>query len=480
MTPIRNRARLPAFLCLLGLFIHGGYYPAHGDQLPASVTSLLDKYGIPLSAVSIDIREADTNRSVTSLNSDQARNPASVIKLVVTLAALEILGPDYQWETRYFVDGRLNGDVLEGDLVIEGGGDPFITSDRLWHQVMSIRERGIRTITGSLVIDNSLFNTPAHDRAAFDKQPTRLYNVGPSALLTNFSATRFVIYPIGNRVAVLADPPLADMVVNNRLNPAQGKCTSKNSGWTYGLEKSGEKIVATFSGKYRTRCDQHSISRSLISNNEYTFRLFKYLWNSSGGKFDGGYRIAPVPEDAATLIAYPSEPLADVVTSINKYSNNVMTRMLFLTLDAQQEDRPATIEGARKMVNDWLVVSGLQMPALYIDNGSGLSRKSRITSAGLADLLQHGWASNYRPEFLSSLSLSALDGTMRKRLHDSGLQGRARIKTGLINGVRSMAGYVNSRKNTHYSVAMMIESSRVTYWNGNKIQDAILEWIYNL
>jgi D-alanyl-D-alanine carboxypeptidase/D-alanyl-D-alanine-endopeptidase (penicillin-binding protein 4) len=345
---------------------------------------------------------------------------------------------------------------------------------------MSIRERGIRAITGSLVFDNSLFDIAAHDRAAFDKQPTRLYNVGPTAMLTNFSATRFIIHPIGDRIAVLADPPLADLDVRNKIKPAEGKCKSKNSGWTYAIEKTGEKVYATFSGSYRSRCGQHSISRSLLSNDEYTFRLFKYLWNRSGGVFDGGYRIARIPEDATALITYPSEPLGDIITSINKYSNNVMARMLFLTLDAQHEDLPATIEGARNMVKNWLVISGLRMPALYIDNGSGLSRQSRITSANLVDLLQHGWNSNYRPEFLSSLSLSALDGTMRKRLHDSGLQGRARVKTGLINGVRSMAGYVNSRSNTHYSVAMMIESSRVTYWNGNEIQDAILEWIYNL
>jgi D-alanyl-D-alanine carboxypeptidase/D-alanyl-D-alanine-endopeptidase (penicillin-binding protein 4) len=476
MPSIRKFRLFLALFCVLC----GHTNLAFADKLPDQVSKLVSKYGIPLEAISIDVRDLDSDKSILQINSDKTRNPASVIKLLTTLAALERLGPDYVWNTRYYIDGKLAGDVIQGDLVLQGGGDPFLTVDRLWYQVLSIRERGIRAINGSLVIDNSLFDIPPHNRGKFDEQPARLYNVGPDAALTNFSATRFVFHPINGRVSVFADPPLADMVVVNKIKPADGKCKSRNSGWTYDIRKTGEKIYATFNGTYRTRCGQHSISRALFSNNEYTFRLFKYLWLRSGGIFDGGYRIAQVPENASELITFPSEPLADVITSINKYSNNVMTRNLFLTLDAQVENSPATPDGARAMLGDWLTVNNLSMPGLYVDNGSGLSRKTRISSRSLSDLLRHGWNSNYRPEFLSSLSLSALDGTMRKRLRDSGLQGRARIKTGLINGVRSMAGYVNARNNRQYSVAMMIESSKVNYWNGNELQDAVLKWIYNL
>jgi D-alanyl-D-alanine carboxypeptidase/D-alanyl-D-alanine-endopeptidase (penicillin-binding protein 4) len=475
MPSIRNFRLFLVLLCVLC----GHINLAFSDKLPAQVSKLVSKYGIPPDAISIDVRDLSSDNSILRVNSDKPRNPASVIKLLTTLSALELLGPDYVWNTRYYIHGKLAGDVIQGDLVIRGDGDPFLTVDRLWHHILSIRERGIRAISGSLVIDNSLFDIPPHNRSAFDEQPARLYNVGPDAALANFSATRFVFHPINDHISVFADPPLADMVVINKIKPADGKCKSKNSGWNYDIKRTGEKLYATFSGTFRIRCGQHSISRALFSNNEYTFRLFKYLWRQSGGIFDGGYRIARVPENAKILITYPSVPLADIITSINKYSNNVMTRNLFLTLDSQVENHPATLDGARIMLSKWLTANNLSMPELYVDNGSGLSRKTRISSRSLSDLLRHGWNSNYHPEFLSSLSLSALDGTMRKRLHDSGLQGRARIKTGLINGVRSMAGYVNARNNRQYSVAMMIESSRVNYWNGNEIQDAVLKWIYN-
>jgi D-alanyl-D-alanine carboxypeptidase/D-alanyl-D-alanine-endopeptidase (penicillin-binding protein 4) len=363
-------------------------------------------------------------------------------------------------------------------MVIQGGGDPFLTVDRFWYQILSLQQQGIHSISGSLVIDNSRFDTDNHDRAAFDGQPTRLYNVGPDAALVNFSATRFVIHPSSNQINVFAEPPLADLVVENNIKPATGKCINRNSGWSYGIYRQGEKVIARFNGKYRSRCGQHSLSRSVVSNQEYTFRLFKYLWNNSGGSFDGGYRIASTPEDATLINRFSSAPLADIITSVNKYSNNVMARQLLLTIHSEQTEGPGNLEGARGVVTDWLAQNIGATPGLHIDNGSGLSRKTRISAANLVDILQYGWASNFRPEFLSSLPLSALDGTMRKRLKDSELVGRARIKTGLVKGVRSMAGYVNARNGIHYSVAMLIDSNKVNFWNGNQIQDAVLKWVY--
>ena len=455
--------------------------PVVAQELPSKVSQLLSEFNIPQSAVSLNIELAGVDKPIVAFNSDIPRNPASVIKIVTTLSALELLGPNHVWTTRYWADGDVKSGVLNGDLVMQGGGDPFLTVDRFWHHVLSIRQRGVHTISGSLVIDNTLFDIPKHDRAAFDGQFSRLYNVGPDAALVNFSATRFVLHPFANRVAVFADPPLADLVVENKVKTASGKCTNKNAGWSYGLSRQEEIVTAKFGGSFKQRCGQHSIARSIVSNNEYTFRLFKQLWISSGGTFKGGYRLAKTPESAAAIISYPSEPLADVITSINKFSNNVMARQVFLSLDAQNEEQlPATLQGARNAVANWLRDKNINMPELYIANGSGLSRESKISSGSLSDLLQLAWESNYRPEFMSSLSISALDGTMRKRLKKSPVKGRARIKTGLINGVRSMAGFVNARSNKQYIVTMLIESKSVSFWNGNRIQDEVLEWVYNL
>ena len=464
-------------LVLLATLLKTG--AALSQELPAQMAAALNDFRIPVSAVSVDVRDMQTGKSILSLNNNVPRNPASVIKILTTLSALEMLGPNYQWETRYFADGKIRDGVLEGNLVIQGSGDPFLTVDRFWHQILTIRQLGIHSITGDLVLDNSLFDLPPHDRARFDDQPDRLYNVGPDAVLINFSASRFILQPIKGKISVYVDPPLSGMEIRNNLKPGDGKCSSKTAGWKYTIEHREDKTIATFNGAYRKRCGQYSIGRSLFSNHEYTWRLFSNLWESNGGQFVGGYRTGKVPKNAVALTVYPSEPLSDIVTSINKFSNNVMARQLMLTLDAQVLDQRATVEGARNRIDDWLTVNNLSLPGLYVDNGSGLSRETRITSGGLSKLLWHGWNSNYQAEFLSSLSLVALDGTMRKRLKKSRLRGRARIKTGLIKGVRSMAGYVNTRSGAKYSVVLMMESGAVTYWNGNVVQDALLEWLFD-
>ncbi len=448
--------------------------------LPDSIARLLRDYRIPVSAVSIDVRQMETGRSVLSLNSDISRTPASVIKILTTLAALEILGPHHQWETRYLADGQVNKGVLHGDLVLKGGGDPFLTAEQFWKQVLHIRQMGIQAITGDLVIDNTLFRLPKHDRSAFDNEPTRLYNVGPDAALVNSSATNFVIQPLDGRVVVFASPPMAGLEIENKMTLSDGKCSRPGNGWQYDIRRKDAKIIASFTGKYRRSCDQYSFGRSIVPNHEYTHRLFAYLWASTGGVFNGGYRVEQASRTARPLAAHASRPLADIITGVNKFSTNVLARQLMLGLDTPDENNPATMEGARHAIGDWLEANNLSMPRLTLDNGSGLSRQTRITSGNLGELLQHGWRSNFRAELLSSLSLVALDGTMKKRLADSRLKGRARIKTGWLKGVRSMAGYVNARDDTWYSVTLLIESGAVGYRTGNRIQDALLKWVYDL
>ncbi|MYB34587.1 MAG: D-alanyl-D-alanine carboxypeptidase/D-alanyl-D-alanine-endopeptidase [Gammaproteobacteria bacterium] len=472
VTAFPGRRHFPVWLLVALLPVS-----ALADALPSSISQTLKRYGIPVSDVSIEIRDIDSNQSILSVNSNVYRNPASVIKLVTTLAALELLGPQYQWKTRYYVDGKIRDDMLVGNLILRGGGDPFLTVDRLWSHVMTLRGLGIRSITGNLIIDNTLYDIPKHDRSAFDGAPSRLYNVGPDAALVNFSASRLVIQPLAGHISIRNEPPLEGMKLINQLKPKSGKCHSKTRGWSYRVDKDSDNIEVRFEGSYSTNCGIYSISRSLLPNNEYTYRLFKRLWIQSGGTLDGSYRVASLPENSQLLSSHSSVPLSDLITSINKYSNNTMTRMLFLNLDAENEDDQATLSGSRNRLVNWLLSNNIEIPDLYVDNGSGLSRTTRITSNGMAELLDLAWQSLYRPEFLSSLPIVALDGTMKKRLVNSPLAGRARIKTGSVKGVRSMAGYIVASDGKTYSVTVLIQSSNVSFHNGNRVQDAVLKWI---
>ncbi len=472
-----------------GLLLSASIFAAADDALPKPIAELLAQHRIPRAALSLEVTEmeramgAAERAPLLSINAHVPRNPASVIKLLTTLAALELLGPHYLWQTAYLTDGMIVDGALHGDLILRGGGDPFLSVERLLEHVLALRQHGLRDIKGRLVIDNSHFAPQVHDRGAFDGKAQRLYNVGADAALTNFSATNFVLTPHGKQIRVTAEPPLAGLQIVNRLVAGGGRCLNRNAGWSYriihaGDNLAGDNLTVNFDGVYRRRCGAHSIARSLLPNPEYTHRLFTALWRAMGGNLALGNRVATTPASAQLLLTRDSEPLADIITGINKFSNNVMSRQLLLTIGAESDRQIGTVEAGAAAIKKWLSAKRIGMPGLVLANGSGLSRKTRATASGLSALLAHGWRSTYSPEFVSSLSLAALDGTMRSRLSDSPLRGRARLKTGLINGVRSMAGYVHARSGRYYNVVMILDSRAVNLWNGNEMQDAVLRWVY--
>jgi serine-type D-Ala-D-Ala carboxypeptidase/endopeptidase (penicillin-binding protein 4) len=201
--------------------------------------------------------------------------------------------------------------------------------------------------------------------------------------------------------------------------------------------------------------------------------VFRALWEGAGGTWTGKVRDAPVPAEARRIALHESEPLASVVRDINKFSNNVMARQLYLTMGAEAARQPAGTEAAERAVRGWLASRGLEMPELVLENGAGLSRIERIAPASLARLLLHAFASPLMPEFMSSLPLVGVDGTMKKR---NGAAGNAHIKTGLLADVRAIAGYVHAASGRRYVVVAIINHPNAR--DGQPAHDALLEWVY--
>lgn len=452
----------------------------YANKLPSDLSALLKKYQLPEETVSIDIRNISTKRPTLQFNADKLMNPASVMKVVTTMAALDLLGPTYTWETQYYYTGKIDGSTLKGDLILVGGGDPFLTEDRLWQHIRSIKNLGITHIEGDLVIDNTKFQLPRHDRAAFDGQGNRLYNVGPDAALINFSATQIRILPFNNKPVVFAEPALDNLIVENKLALEDGKCINKENGWSIKTEKKEHYLVASVEGKYRASCGEFSLGRALLDNLDYTHHIFKGLWQAAGGTGLTSMKLQRMPDTAQFLIAHGSLPLSDIITSINKWSNNVMTQQLLLTMGGEHAGFPATFASGIAAVRSWIKDKNLDIPGLIIENGSGLSRIARVSSKGLGNLLDYAWKHSFQPEFMSSLPITAIDGTMRRRLKKHPLAGQARLKTGYLNNTRSMAGYVRGKNGQQYSVVMTINSDKVDFNNGNVLQDALLKWIYDL
>jgi len=404
-------------------------------------------------------------------------NPASVMKLVTTFAALELLGPSYRWRTDVHLEGPLVDGTLKGNLVIKGRGDPKITIEQ-WQALMrELRARGLQRIEGDLVLDRSAFRLPAHDAAGFDSEPLRPYNVGPDAMLVNFKAIRFGFAPnaTNDGVDLTVEPPLPQLAIGGVPSLVDGPCDDWRRLAAAAFISQSRAAAVAFPGTYARSCGGRDWHVALLDHPTYVHGMFRTYFAEAGGEFGGAVREghAPVREPFAVL---ESPPLYDVVRDVNKLSNNVMARQIFLTLATAKHPPPATPALAADVVQKWLKEKRIAIPGLVVENGSGLSRRERVTAAGIAQLLASADRSAVREEFASSLAVAAMDGTVQKRFQDGSVAGQALLKTGTLEGVRALAGYVIDADGRRFIVTAIVNHPNA--WRAAPALDYLVQWVY--
>lgn len=404
-------------------------------------------------------------------------NPASTIKLITTYAGLALLGPDYRWRTEARLRGRLEAGVLHGDLVLRGGGDPKLVIEDLTEFVGQMRAAGLEEIAGDLVVDDAIFDDGARSVDDFDGEPSQPYNVRPFGALMNFKAARIVVRPDRRRADLAFDPALADVAVDNRVRLVGGPCRFGAGGLQVRERGRADAPVVSVAGTYSRACGEQGVFAAMLDHRQFVHALFKAAWQAAGGRWAGRTRIergAAVGEP--WLVWISPRTLAEVVRDINKFSNNVMTRQLMLQLAVEAGMQPATSADARRVMWGWLAAQGLQFPDLVLDNGAGLSRDARTSAAHLAQLLRHAASGPHAGLLRESLPVAGVDGTLQARFVGEPLAGRAWIKTGSLNDVRSIAGYVQAASGREYAVALIVNGPGAAA--SRSLQDRFLRWVH--
>jgi len=443
-------------------------------ELPATVRDALAKAGVPESAVGAVVEPVAGGKRLVAHNAARPLNPASAIKLVTTFAGLDLLGPAHTFKTDILAAGEVTGGVLDGDLVIKGGGDPKLTYERLWQLVRQLRARGLRDIRGDVILDRSYFALAPHDPASFDGEARRAYNVGPDALLINFKAIDFRFVPEAAGVRVIGEPDFPNVEIASRVKLVPGPCNNWRRGLKYEVEEMGLLATVVFSGTYPADCGEKAWPLAVFDADRYAEAALRWIWSETGGRLGGKVRAGKAPAGATLFHRFESEPLAGLVRDINKYSNNVMARQLFLALSAEKSGVPGEDRASARVVRDWMAAKGVAANGFAIENGSGLSRTDRISAEALAAVLRAAWASPVMPELVSSLSLFAVDGTFKSR--NGSFAGQAHLKGGTLTGVQSVAGVVLDAKGGRWVVVMI-----ANHENANRAQgalDALIDWVY--
>ena len=453
-------------------------------ELPPELAVAIKDADFTTDHIGLFIQGVEDSKPVVAFHADRFLNPASVIKLVTTAAALDLLGQGYRWSTEVMYAGKIEGNTLNGDLYFRGNGDPYLTPERFWRLLNRISIYGIQHITGDVVIDNSYFEPGKTDYAAFDQQPYRTYNVGPNAVLVGFQATEFHfdIDDTGTDqvVKITPFPQSPRLQITNQVKLVNGRCKGWQKRLSLETRNDAGMLEVIFTGNYARVCNKRTLYRRVSEAQDHYQHFFLPLWSQLGGSVDGNITQGIVPANARRVLEESSISLAEAVRLVNKFSNNVMTRQILLSIGAQKFDPPGTTEKGIAAVKAWLVEHDLDHSALQLDNGAGLSRDARISAGLLGKLLLHVYRQAYMPEFIAALPVSGYDGTMAHRFNDTPLVGRAHIKTGLLDSVQSMAGYVTTATGKRYIVVLLHNDPRAHTKAAERLQNKVISWVYKL
>lgn len=449
---------------------------AQNTQLPTTVIQALQAENVPLENVSIYVQRIDTPQALVAYQADVPRNPASVMKLVTSYAALDLLGPSYRWRTQFYGAGLPQQGKLQGGLWMKGAGDPALNTAHLAEVASELQQKfNLNEICCEILLDSSAYAPQNFDVAAFDGKPNRAYNAPAEALMVNQQAIRLQLIPSKEKVTVVSYPNWQWLIKRIDIKPVDSECDD----WKNRLQIKREGRVLSVRGEYPMSCGDKYLDVNW-QGAEYVAGLFYSAWQQAGGHWtqseETTIRMANVPENAILLTEHTSPTLAEMLREMNKTSNNVMARALYLSLSRVNDPlQTASTSKSEQVLKTWLQGKGFNFSELVLENGAGLSRVERISAVHLGALLDDAFHSPVMAELSASFPIYGIDGSLSKR-KEGGLYGRAHLKTGSLENVRSIAGYVLDAKGRYWSVVLMANGARAEATK--PAQDALLNWIY--
>ncbi len=456
--------------------------------LPEPVVKRLREANLSPDALGITVLRASDGATVLAHRASEPMQPASTLKTLTSIVALERLGPIYRGKTELRSAAEIKTGTLNGDLVLRGLGSPDFDAHALRAMLQILRFSGVQTIAGNVVLDRSHFQPARPDLGVppFDESPEFRYNVIPDALLLNSNLLQLEIASDDSEMRVGVTPALDRVSVVSAMKIVDKPCADWEDFWKLpDVNKDDEgRIQVTLKGDFPRHCPV-TTQISVLDRVDFADRLFRSLWRDVGGTWTGTARDGAGAADTRLLAEHQSRTLAEFNRDVLKRSDNPITRLTYLALGTERQAAataalsasPSTAARAESVVRQWLQEKKIDDAGLVLDNGSGLSRSERISSAALAAVLRAAQESRWAPEFLSALPIVGVDGGMRRRPASGAAAGVGRIKTGSLRNVVAVAGYVPDVNGDVCVVVAMLNHDEVRGTVGRPIVDAVLEWV---
>ncbi len=464
----RQILKILSCFCLMFIFMAGRGEAYHSRSLKKAFSALI-RLAPETGALVFDIQSESI---IYSLKKRSTFVPASVAKLITSYVALKTLGPEFTFRTEVYARHLPQSGYVTGNLYIKGYGDPFLVEEKTWILAEKLCSRGLKRVKGDLVIDGSYFSPPVA-KIDIDENRNRPYNSVLSALSVDFNTVAFEIFPpaeFGTKCHISPIPMSPYVNVINRVR-VSGECSYPKIDVVRSARKDGVGEIFTLSGVIPHRARPFEIRSNVAFPLLFAGYALKTKLRALGTRIDGKVKLGKVPEESELLTTYHSPPLKDILYGLNRFSNNFMAEMIFRAIGAKVYGAPATVSKSKKVVETELRKLGLTSHDYFLVNGSGLSREMRVSPYAIMKILVNAYKDfSINAEFLSSLATPRTSGTLKCRFSCSPHSPPVlRAKTGSMNGVVSLAGYVSSREGKIFGVVILCNNVK----NSAKVKNMI-------
>ena len=444
----------------------------------ASADALIKKHQIPENKLSIILEDSESGERLISINPSTTRSPGSVTKIFTAFSAFDVLGKDFKWKTEAYIEQRAKKQKKIDRLLIKGGGDPTFSLDDLEGLVKKIRSKGIDEISEGIYFDLSFFKQRKKSTGSFDQSPLRPYNSMHSALIVNSNRLdlKFSFTPEQKKLDVSPLFLPSDVIIQNNLSIGAGNCSDFRSQVSFREQYRKKLLTIVIEGVYPSKCLEKDHDLAITKTEHYFFGAFKKLWLESGGKINGYFKKHNKNSKDILIAEIVSDDLSGAIRLMLKESDNLSARNIFLSLGYQSNRkeyrlmRRLSYESMKKNKIHWHYSN-------FIENGSGLSRKTKIKPESVISLIQKIDEDDKYSEIESMLPVSGIDGTLKNIYRSETLRGQMRLKTGTLNGVRCLAGFITSKSGKEYRFVFMHNNFDEYDYNLRLFSTELLEMI---
>ncbi|MCA9688142.1 MAG: D-alanyl-D-alanine carboxypeptidase/D-alanyl-D-alanine-endopeptidase [Myxococcales bacterium] len=457
--------------------------PAPAASLAADLEAMInDARWLSGSKVGVVVLDLESGARLYERNPKVPLNPASNIKVVTTVAALGLLGPEARFGTEvYAAKDAVRGDAVQGDLYLIGGGDPGLVTEDLYNLAGDLRDQGIRKITGRVIVDSGYFDGDGLPPGFDQKDEFARYRTPASAASVNFNTFVVKMRPaaqVGGAATHTVVPPVPMIKATTDVKTVAGRSDKVE----VAHEVKDGALHLTFTGTIGVDHGTSSYRYPISDAARYTGELLALVLEQQGIKLaKHDVKLGAKPRGAEQLAIVRSAPLSVLIRSVNKLSNNYMAEQILRLVDTADEDGlPASYAGALAKVRAYLEGASVDLTGFTMTNGSGLYDTNRITAEQLTRVLALAH-DDFRvaADFLASLPIAGAEGTLRRRMDEGAAARWVRAKTGTLDGVSSLSGYAGA-PGRRRPIAFTILVNGFDSWKIGKVrrlQDAIAERI---